>query len=62
MSPPPSPRPDPEPGQLATMAGPLPRRRLGRGTLALLVLLRVYVIVAIPVVGFAFVRALLASH
>jgi len=35
---------------------------LGRGTLALLVLLRVYVVIAIPVVGYAFVHALLASH
>lgn len=41
---------------------PLPRRVLGRGALALLILLRVYVVVAIPVVGYAFVNALLASH
>ncbi len=40
----------------------LPRRHLGRGTLALLVLLRVYVLVAIPIVGYAFVHALLASR
>ncbi len=52
-----------EPGQhtVETMQ-PLPRRVLGRGTLALLVLLRVYVVIAIPVVGYAFVHALLASH
>ena len=37
---------------------PLPRRRLGRGELGLLLLLRVYVIVAIPIVGYAFVQAL----
>lgn len=41
---------------------PLPRRVLGRGTLALLILLRLYVAVAIPVVGYAFVHALLAPH
>jgi len=41
---------------------PLPRRRLSRGVLALLILLRVYVITAIPVVAYAFIRALLASH
>ncbi len=41
---------------------PLPRRTLGRGTWALLVLLRVYVFVAIPIVGYAFVRALSVAH
>lgn len=41
---------------------PLPRRVLGRGTVALLVLLRVYVVVAVPVVGYAFVHAMLAPH
>ena len=41
---------------------PLPRRKLSRGVLALLILLRVYVIAAIPIVVYAFVRALLASH
>ena len=51
-----------EPAQLAAaQAKPLPRRRLGRGTVALLVLLRVYVILAIPVVGYAFVHAMLHS-
>ena len=39
----------------------LPRRVLGRGTLALLILLRIYVIIAIPIVGYAFVHALRAS-
>lgn len=48
-----------EPGQLTSeRETPLPRRRLGRGTLALLVLLRVYVAIAIPLVGYAFVHAL----
>jgi hypothetical protein len=37
----------------------LPRRKLGRGTLALLIGLRVYVLIAVPLVGYAFVRALL---
>ncbi len=41
---------------------PLPRRKLSRGILTLLVLLRIYVIVAIPVVAYAFIRALLATH
>jgi hypothetical protein len=36
----------------------LPRRKLGRGTLALLILLRVYVLLAIPVVAYAFIQAL----
>lgn len=49
-----------EPDQLTTTtARPLPRRTLGWGPLALLVLLRVYVIIAIPIVGYAFVHALL---
>lgn len=39
----------------------LPRRRLGRGITALLVLLRVYVVVAIPIVVYAFVHALGSS-
>lgn len=48
-----------EPTQLSAATDqPLPRRRLGRGTLALLILLRVYVLVAIPLVGYAFVHAL----
>jgi hypothetical protein len=41
---------------------PLPRRKLGPLILTLLVLLRIYVIAAIPIVAFAFIRALLASH
>ena len=40
----------------------LPRRKLGRWTLTLLILLRIYVIAAIPIVAFAFIRALLAPH
>jgi hypothetical protein len=41
---------------------PLPRRRLGRGVTTLLILLRVYVLLAIPVVGYAFVHALRVGH
>jgi len=37
---------------------PLPRRKLGRGTLTLLILLRAYVVIAIPIVAYAFVHAL----
>lgn len=52
-----------EPSQhAAATLPPLPRRVLGRGTLALLVLLRAYVVIAVPVVGYAFVHAMLASH
>ena len=41
---------------------PLPRRKLGRGTVTLLIILRVYVIIAIPIVAYAFVRALLVAR
>ncbi|HVB90135.1 MAG TPA: hypothetical protein VND97_08050 [Beijerinckiaceae bacterium] len=52
-----------EPSQLTANAERrLPRRRLGGGTLALLILLRIYVLIAIPLVGYAFVQALTASH
>jgi hypothetical protein len=51
-----------EPGQLsAATREPLPRRELSRGVWALLIGLRVYVLVAIPLVGYAFVRALMAG-
>lgn len=50
-----------EPDQLAAVSErPLPRRNLGSGALALLIALRLYVILAIPIVGYAFVHALLA--
>jgi hypothetical protein len=39
----------------------LPRRKLGRGTVVLLIALRVYVLIAIPIVGYAFIHALFAS-
>jgi hypothetical protein len=52
-----------EPDQLAAATmRPLPRRNLGRGVLALLILLRVYIVIAIPVVAYAFVHALLAPQ
>jgi hypothetical protein len=48
-----------EPAQLSLAAGtPLPRRKLGRGTLALLVLLRIYVLIAVPLIAYAFFKAL----
>jgi hypothetical protein len=50
-----------EPGQLsAATTRPLPRRKLGWGAVALLVLLRVYILIAIPIVCYAFVHAILA--
>jgi hypothetical protein len=42
---------------LTAECGKLPRRKLGRGTLALLILLRIYVIFAIPMVAYAFIKA-----
>ena len=48
---------DPAQRTVAT-AQPVPRRKLGRGTVALLVLLRVYVVMAIPIVVYAFIHAL----
>ena len=37
---------------------PLPRRTLGPGVLALLWALRIYVVLAVPLVVYAFIRAL----
>ena len=52
-----------EPSQLTTATErPLPRRTLGRGTLALLIVLRVYVVIAVPIVGYAFIHALLVPQ
>jgi len=52
-----------EPSQLTSSTErPLPRRMLGRGTLALLIVLRVYVVIAIPIVGYAFIHALLTPQ
>jgi hypothetical protein len=50
-------------GQLTTNTQTkLPRRKLGRGELSLLIALRIYVLVAIPIVGYAFVHALRAQR
>ena len=50
-----------EPEQFsAAKRAPLPRRKLSGGVLALLVILRVYVLLAIPLVAYAFVHALMA--
>ena len=46
----------------AATDSPLPRRALGRGTLVLLIALRIYVMIAIPIVGYAFVHALLTHQ
>jgi len=52
-----------EPGQLtAATKLPLPRRRLGWGSLTLLILLRIYVVIAIPIVCYAFIHAILTSQ
>ena len=52
-----------EPSQLAAATiVPLPRRKLGRVTVALLIALRVYVFVAVPIVAYAFVHALLTPQ
>jgi len=52
-----------EPSQLtAATHVSLPRRALGRGTLILLIALRVYVFIAVPIVGYAFVHALLTPQ
>jgi hypothetical protein len=48
-----------EPSQLsAATQTPIPRRKLSRGVLALLIVLRIYVLVAAPLVVYAFVHAL----
>lgn len=52
-----------EPSQLtAAREVPLPRRKLGRGILTLLILLRVYIVIAIPIVAYAFIHALLTPQ
>ncbi len=40
---------------------PYPRRVLGRGTMALLIMLRLYVICALPLVAYSFIHALAAK-
>ncbi|MGO9419758.1 hypothetical protein [Roseiarcus sp.] len=52
-----------EPSQLtAATEIPLPRRRLSRATTILLIALRVYIFIAVPIVGYAFVHALMAPQ
>ena len=52
-----------EPAQLTAATDvPLPRRNLGRGTVMLLIALRVYIFIAVPVVAYAFVHALLTPQ
>jgi hypothetical protein len=51
-----------EPNQFAAAKqAPLPRRQLGRGVVALLALLRVYVLIGMVIVAYAFVHALTAT-
>lgn len=52
-----------EPSQVtAATQHKLPRRTLRRGALTLLILLRVYVVIAIPIVCYAFIHALLTPQ
>ena len=52
-----------EPSQLIAATNvPLPRRRLGRAATVLLIALRVYIFVTVPIVGYAFVRALMTPQ
>ncbi len=49
-----------EPGQLSTARQTiLPRRPLSRGVKLMMILLRLYVLAAVPVVVYAFVQALM---
>ena len=52
-----------EHGQLVSATSqPLPRRALTPGVLALLIALRVFVVIAVPIVIYAFVHALLTPQ
>jgi hypothetical protein len=52
-----------EPTQLAAVVEqPLPRRKLSPRVLTLLWVLRIYVFIAIPIVGYAFIHALHSSN
>jgi hypothetical protein len=51
-----------EPDQVVATMRPYPRRKLTQGVLALLIALRVFVAIAIPIVIYAFVHALLAPQ
>lgn len=52
-----------EPDQLVVATKrPYPRRKLTTGVLALLVVLRVFILIAVPIVVYAFVHALLTPQ
>jgi hypothetical protein len=52
-----------EPSQLTAATDvPLPRRDLGRRTVMLLIALRVYIFIAVPIVGYAFFHALMTPQ
>ena len=52
-----------EPSQrTAATRVPLPRRQLGRTATFLLIALRVYIFIAVPIVGYAFIRALMTPQ
>jgi hypothetical protein len=52
-----------EPAQrVSATSQPLPRRHLTGGVLALLVLLRVFIFISVPIVIYAFVHALLTPQ
>jgi len=52
-----------EPSQLTAATDiPLPRRKLSRGTTIMLIALRVYIFIAVPIVGYAFVHALMTPQ
>ena len=52
-----------EPTQLAeAKSRALPRRQLDRGTVGLLIALRVYVLIAVPLVCYAFIHALVTPQ
>jgi hypothetical protein len=52
-----------EPSQLTEATKiPLPRRRLGRAATIMLIALRVYIFIAVPIVGYAFVHALMTQQ
>jgi hypothetical protein len=52
-----------EPSQLTAATGvPLPRRQLGRTTMIMLIALRVYIFIAVPIVGYAFFHALMTQQ
>ena len=52
-----------EPSQLTAATNvPLPRRKLGRATVIMLIALRVYIFIAVPIVGYAFLHALMTPQ